>query len=661
MKSILLLALLLCPGIGLQAQTSGGDTNDVRRWLNGTFRSWLTRSYPEINSKVYPEWLHDHPAGLLPEPFTNWLSDVFPDLDTETFPTWMENYSQEALGTNIPGWWAEVLKGRYSVSPSAQPIPSIIRGPYLQLGTTNSMIVRWRTDLPTTNTVFYGSSPARMSRSARANGQFAEHAVQFTNLAPGTKYFYALGAVDTPLLVRWTNDIASIASTNSKIFVNKPRTREQIAVASRDTFVFSIKEKSLSVTDPEKSFTANTTNDALVVNTPNNAVLVSVSNGAIVVTTSNHTTWLNGTEVSKDRGAPRNFLVGTTNLIRTGGDSNTFFVTHPPIGPAIPTRVWVLGDPGTRKKAERDVRDAYYKWTADRQTDFWLILGDIAYTAGKDTEYQGAVFQVYDSMLRKSVLWPALGNHDAGSANSPIEHGVYYDIFNLPAQAQAGGVMSGTEAYYSFDYANIHVVCIDSSDSSWSRNGMMLKWLAADLEANQQDWLIAYCHHPPYTKGSHDSDNDRDSDARMRMMRERVLPVLETHGLDLMLCGHSHSYERSYLVDGFYGTSTTLNEEVHFKSAKDGRQDGTGIYVKPSRGPAPHEGAVYVVAGSSGQTSGGKLQHPVNALSLNVLGSLVLDFDGNRMDATFIDEKAVVRDYFTIIKGGPPAEPEGQR
>jgi hypothetical protein len=55
------------------------------------------------------------------------------------------------------------------------------------------------------------------------------------------------------------------------------------------------------------------------------------------------------------------------------------------------------------------------------------------------------------------------------------------------------------------------------------------------------------------------------------------------------------------------------------------------------------------------------LQHPVNALSLNVLGSLVLDFDGNRMDATFIDEKARVRDYFTIIKGEPPSDRETPR
>jgi hypothetical protein len=118
-----------------------------------------------------------------------------------------------------------------------------------------------------------------------------------------------------------------------------------------------------------------------------------------------------------------------------------------------------------------------------------------------------------------------------------------------------------------------------------------------------------------------------------------------------MLTGHSHAYERSFLLDGVYGRSTNIDERVNFKSPKDGREDGTGLYAKPSRGPAPHEGAVYVVAGSSGQTSGGGLQHPVMCLSLNLLGSLVLDFAGTRLDATFIDDRGQVHDYFTITKG----------
>jgi hypothetical protein len=653
MKAIAALALLFAVTSSFAAETSAVETNNVQAWLTNAFRPWLTRSYPEVTSKFYPDWLHDHPGGLVPEPFTNWLSAAFPDLETETFPTWLDNFTPEAAGTNIPAWWGVMLKGRYSVSPSAQPLPTIVRGPYLQLGTTNSMVVRWRTDLAAGSTVYYGTSPNRMNRTARSRGIFTEHAVQFTNLTADTKYYYTLGPIDTPLLVRVTNEMAYVSSTNSRIYVNKPGTREQVAVATRDTFVFIRDRERFIVTDLEQSFTANTTNRSLVVNTTNNAVVLSISNNAITVTTSNHVIWLDGgPPPASARNAGHNFLVGTTNYIRTGGDSNTFFVTHPPIGKAKPTRVWVLGDPGTRKKAERDVRDAYYKWTGDRVTDFWLTLGDNAYTTGRDSEYQGAVFEIYDTMLRKSALWPSLGNHDAGSANSPIQFGVYYDIFTLPTQGQAGGVMSGTEAYYSFDYANIHMVCIDSSDSEWSRNGLMLRWLEADLKANKQDWLIAYCHHPPYTRGSHNSDNDRDSEGRMRLMREVVAPLLEDHGLDLMLCGHSHAYERSYLLDGFYVVSTNINEQVHFKSKKDGRADGTGIYVKPTRGPAPHEGAVYVVAGSSGQTSGGRLTHPFSFLSLNVLGSLVLDFNGSRLEATFIDDKAAVRDRFTIVKGG---------
>jgi hypothetical protein len=645
MKLIVFLFTLLVGVTAFGAEDRSADTNDVQTWVTRDFRPWLTRSYPEIRTKFYPEWFHDHPAGLDPAPFTNWLAEVFPDLETESYPTWLENLDSDKLGTNVPAWWASVKAGKYSVSPVPQQVPTIIRGPYLQLGTTNSIVVRWRTDIMTTSTVSYGASPSRLNRSARSSGSLTEHAVLLTNLSAGTKYFYAFGQVDTPLIVHLTNNITFISSTNSRIYVSKPGTREQIAFANRDTFVFSLANGSFVVTDPERSFTAKTTNTSLVVSTPNNAVLLTASNNAIRVATSNHVVWLDKVRTAD------NFLVGTTNLIHTGGDADTFFFTNPSIGTNKPTRVWVLGDPGTRKKAERDVRNAYYKWTGNKHTDFWLMLGDNAYTAGKDTEYQGAIFDTYGAMLRKSVLWPCLGNHDAGSANSPIQFGVYYDIFTLPSQAQAGGVMSGTEAYYSFDYANIHVVCIDSSDSDWSKNGLMLRWLKSDLEANKQDWLIAYCHHPPYTKGSHNSDNDRDSEARMRLIREDVVPILEEHGLDLMMCGHSHAYERSFLLDGFYKRSTNLLENVHFKSTKDGRSEGTGIYVKPSRGPAPHEGAIYVVAGSSGQTSGGGLQHPVSALSLNVLGSLVLDFNGNRLDATFIDDKAVVRDYFTIVKG----------
>ena len=130
---------------------------------------------------------------------------------------------------------------------------------------------------------------------------------------------------------------------------------------------------------------------------------------------------------------------------------------------------------------------------------------------------------------------------------------------------------SGTEAYYSFDWGNIHFVALDSHDTDRSApanpasnvcppgvGGAMYQWLCADLAATDQDFIIAFWHHPPYTKGSHDSDNAADSAGIMKEMRERFLPVLDAYGVDLVLTGHSHSYERSVLLHDHYGVSSTL-------------------------------------------------------------------------------------------------------
>ena len=55
------------------------------------------------------------------------------------------------------------------------------------------------------------------------------------------------------------------------------------------------------------------------------------------------------------------------------------------------------------------------------------------------------------------------------------------------------------EEYYSFDYANIHFICLDSMTQSRATNGPMANWLRADLAATTNQWIIAYWHHPPYT------------------------------------------------------------------------------------------------------------------------------------------------------------------
>ncbi len=133
-------------------------------------------------------------------------------------------------------------------------------------------------------------------------------------------------------------------------------------------------------------------------------------------------------------------------------------------------------------------------------------------------------------------------------------------------------------------------------------------------------------------------------------MRERFVPVLEHFGVDLQLTGHSHSYERSVLIDGHYGTSDEFGPQ-HIVNGGDGDPIGDGSYFKPTLGPTPHEGAVYSVVGSSSFTSGGSLDHPVLAVSINDLGSMVIDVEGSVLDGYWIDHTGIVRDHFRIAKG----------
>ena len=306
-----------------------------------------------------------------------------------------------------------------------------------------------------------------------------------------------------------------------------------------------------------------------------------------------------------------------------------------------PIRIWAIGDSGTPGTGVASVRDAYTHYTGSRYTDVWLMLGDNAYFASTDAQFDQAVFGMFPEMFRQTVLWPERGNDDFFFG--------YYDAFTLPQNGEAGGVASGNEFYFSFDQGNIHFVGLDSTGDV-STNGAMYRWLARDLSTNSNQWLIAYWHHPPYSHGSHNSDIDPTQIA----MRTNFVQLLERYGVDLVLCGHSHSYERSYLLHGHYGSSTNLQPAMILNNGS-GREDQGGAYLKRNSGPLANKGAVYVVAGNASRPVGtGSLDHPAMFISLLEYGSVVIDVNSNRLDALELQEDGVIRDYFTIIKEVPP-------
>ena len=338
-------------------------------------------------------------------------------------------------------------------------------------------------------------------------------------------------------------------------------------------------------------------------------------------------------------------LAGGTN----DGGAGFWFRTSPQPGTRQPTRLWVLGDSGTAGvgSANRQIitRTAYETYAATNgPADLWLMLGDNAYNSGTDTEHQRAVFDIYPATLRNLFLWPTIGNHETSQSFTAVDF-PYLHIFSLPKNAEAGGLASGTEKYYSFDRANIHFICLDSMTSGRTTNTAMARWLVNDLAATAQEWIIVFFHHPPYTKGSHDSD----AETELSDIRENILPILEANGVDLVLSGHSHSYERSFLLNGHYDLSATLTAGMKVDGG-NGRVDGDGAYTKTANGV----GTSYIVAGHAGQASGGPLNHPAHFLSLNELGSLIIDVASNRLDVAMLSTNAEIHDHFSIVKHHPP-------
>jgi acid phosphatase type 7 len=444
----------------------------------------------------------------------------------------------------------------------------IVRGPYLQMPTHNSIIVRWRTDQPTQSKLTYGSSVNNQTEEILITTLTTEHEVKVEGLNPNTKYFYAVGNI-----------------------------------------------------------------------------------------------------------------VG----LLSGPDNLHHFKTHPMPGQVTPLRAWVIGDQGKGNQGQKDVRDSYVYHSGNEPTDLWIWLGDNVYDDGTDQEFQEKSFEIYPNEKKYMPIWPTPGNHDYNVICpipcdiDPMQHsGPYYDIMSLPKAGESGGVPSGTELYYSFDYGNARFISLNSELGSLDTNfnyigadpsflfpsspasandaekSPMMQWLKADLaDAHQKnrDWIVVFFHQAPYSKGSHDTDTDWR--IFQKAMRENYLPVLEQAGVDLVMAGHSHVYERSFLLNGHYGVSSELTSEMLVDNSS-GNFDAGEPYMKTKEPGFGGKGTVYAVVGNSGsRTTNPEMGHPVHYFGhgcSDCYGSLILEINGNRLNGTYLASDSTVMDEFTILK-----------
>ncbi|QMW01287.1 metallophosphoesterase [Spirosoma foliorum] len=421
----------------------------------------------------------------------------------------------------------------FFVQEAIAQAPTIVRGPYLQVLTTTSVVVRWRTDQPTTGRVWFGSTTNQLTKDVRETQPTLEHVLTITGLRPTTRYAYAIGYDDTQL------------------------------ASGPDYYV----------------------------------------------------------------------------------------KTALPAGDKRPFRMWVLGDFGSGNANQADVYQAYKNATANYPADLWLWLGDNAYSFGFEEEYQRLVFPVYAATLRNTPIFITPGNHDYADSQTNFNT-AYYNLFSFPQQGEAGGVPSNSKSYYSANYGNVHLISLDSQGRPdgqyrlYDTTSTQVQWLKSDLAANKLPWTIVIFHHPPYSKGGHNSDTEES----MRLIRENLTPILERYGVDLVLNGHSHGYERTYRIKGLRGLATTYDSNQNLVEGTTARYDGS-----PNSCPilTKGQGTVYVINGSGGQLGGQSPDFPHPATVYNnvtVGGSMLLDVNDNRLDAQLVMSDGSVQDKFTIMK-----------
>jgi tartrate-resistant acid phosphatase type 5 len=247
----------------------------------------------------------------------------------------------------------------------------------------------------------------------------------------------------------------------------------------------------------------------------------------------------------------------------------TVACSKPAAGPALvvhhpgeQVRMAVIGDYGQAGPAEAAVAALVAGW----QPELVITLGDNNYEQGFATTLDDNVGQYYHAFIfpylgkygsaaTENRFFPSLGNHDWRTPNA----WPYLEYFTLP----------GNERYYELVWGPLHLFALDSDPhepDGVTADSDQAKWLQTRLAASTSPWQLVYMHHPPYSSGDHGSSED------MRW-------PFAAWGVDVVLAGHDHHYERIeqdgivYFVNGLggypdrYAVGTPLpGSEVQFNA-----------------------------------------------------------------------------------------------
>jgi len=199
---------------------------------------------------------------------------------------------------------------------------------------------------------------------------------------------------------------------------------------------------------------------------------------------------------------------------------------------------------------------------------FNLVNGDLCYAnLSQDRVRTWADWFENNSRSARFRPWmPAAGNHENELGNGPIGYGAYQAYFALP-DSDSDQQLRGL--WYAFTAGSVRVislanddVCYQDGGNSYVRGysgGAQKRWLEQELERTRSnhgvDWIVVCMHQTAVSTGERTNGADLG-------IRENWLPLFDRFGVDLVVCGHEHHYERSHAIRGTLPTDTLTPNPV---------------------------------------------------------------------------------------------------
>jgi 3',5'-cyclic AMP phosphodiesterase CpdA len=176
----------------------------------------------------------------------------------------------------------------------------------------------------------------------------------------------------------------------------------------------------------------------------------------------------------------------------------------------------VIGDSGQPGDGQTAIARQMTAWRARFPFELVIMTGDNLYGREKPGDYEKKFSIPYKPLIDAGVkFYASLGNHDDAGQTQ-------YKLFN----------MNGSK-YYSFKPKNgVRFFALDSNYV----DDKQLDWLGKELAASGSDWKIAFFHHPLYSSGETHGSAD--------VQRKLLEPLFVKHGVDVVITGHEHFYER---------------------------------------------------------------------------------------------------------------------